>query len=43
MTPCQCRHEREQNGKVSAVISPRLAARGTGLSSPSCGWLPRMD
>ena len=26
MTPCQCRHEREHNGKVNAVIIPRLAA-----------------
>ena len=26
MTPCQCRHEWEQNGKVTAVIIPRLAA-----------------
>jgi hypothetical protein len=27
MTPCQCRHEREQHGEVTAVIIPRLAAR----------------
>ncbi len=26
MTPCQCRHEWQQNGKVTAVIIPRLPA-----------------
>ena len=31
------------HGLVAKATFPRVAARGVEMSSPSCGWLPRMD
>jgi len=31
------------HGLVARATFPRVAAWGVDLSSPSCGWLPRMD
>ena len=31
------------HGLVAKATFPRVVVRGVEMSSPSCGWLPRMD